>query len=137
VIGLSITTRGAVLEPTFKGKVRLLGAKGIVKKASIKGVQELVEIGEVHLIRMARRRPAGVFKTSTGHYWRKIETSTKPNPLDGRIFTNVIYGPWIEGTSSRNLTSRFKGYGLFRKTKDWLDTQSERVMGVWLKKGLR
>lgn len=27
----------------------------------------------------------------------------------------VIYGPWLEGTSSRNQTTRFKGYAAFRK----------------------
>lgn len=27
----------------------------------------------------------------------------------------VIYGPWLEGTGSRNKTTRFKGYASFRK----------------------
>lgn len=27
----------------------------------------------------------------------------------------IIYGPWLEGTSSRNQTTRFKGYSAFRK----------------------
>jgi hypothetical protein len=29
----------------------------------------------------------------------------------------VIYGPWLEGTGSRNQTTRFKGYASFRKAK--------------------
>ncbi len=29
----------------------------------------------------------------------------------------VIYGPWLEGNSSRNKTSRFKGYRIYRKAK--------------------
>lgn len=28
--------------------------------------------------------------------------------------TNAVYGPWIEGTGSRNKTTRFKGYWSFR-----------------------
>jgi len=28
--------------------------------------------------------------------------------------TNAVYGPWIEGTGSRNKTTRFKGYRTFR-----------------------
>jgi hypothetical protein len=28
----------------------------------------------------------------------------------------VIYGPWLEGTSSRNQSTRFKGYQTFRRT---------------------
>jgi len=27
----------------------------------------------------------------------------------------IIYGPWLEGTSSRNSSTRFKGYASFRK----------------------
>ncbi|HZB28934.1 MAG TPA: hypothetical protein VE465_02090 [Streptosporangiaceae bacterium] len=27
----------------------------------------------------------------------------------------VIYGPWLEGTGSRNKTTRFKGYSSFRR----------------------
>lgn len=27
----------------------------------------------------------------------------------------VIYGPWLEGTGSRNRTTRFKGYASFRR----------------------
>ncbi len=36
---------------------------------------------------------------------------------DGHLVhaNQVIYGAWLEGTSSRNATSRFKGYQLFRK----------------------
>lgn len=28
--------------------------------------------------------------------------------------TNAVYGPWLEGVGSRNRTSRFKGYHVFR-----------------------
>lgn len=27
----------------------------------------------------------------------------------------IVYGPWLEGTSSRNRTTRFKGYASFRR----------------------
>jgi len=29
--------------------------------------------------------------------------------------SGVIYGPWLEGTGSRNRTTRFKGYASFRR----------------------
>lgn len=28
---------------------------------------------------------------------------------------DVVYGPWLEGTSERNKTTRFKGYAAFRR----------------------
>jgi hypothetical protein len=31
---------------------------------------------------------------------------------------DIIYGPWLEGTSSRNKTTRFKGYASFRRAAD-------------------
>ncbi|HEV8653256.1 MAG TPA: hypothetical protein VG276_28655 [Actinomycetes bacterium] len=35
-------------------------------------------------------------------------------------YPQVLYGPWLEGTSSRNASTRFKGYKLFRLTRNWL-----------------
>lgn len=37
--------------------------------------------------------------------------------------SNVIYGPWLEGVSSRNATTRFKGYAAFRRTTQQLDRE--------------
>lgn len=31
---------------------------------------------------------------------------------------DIIYGPWLEGTSSRNRSTRFKGYASFRRAAD-------------------
>src|SRR5688572_30770062 len=28
---------------------------------------------------------------------------------------DIVYGPWLEGTSERNRTTRFRGYAAFRK----------------------
>lgn len=39
----------------------------------------------------------------------------------------VIYGPWLEGTSRRNQTTRFKGYASFRKATQELDGQVPRL----------
>ena len=30
---------------------------------------------------------------------------------------NVVYGPWLEGISSRNDQTRFKGYRMFRNAR--------------------
>lgn len=30
----------------------------------------------------------------------------------------IIYGPWLEGTSTRNQTTRFKGYHAFRNARN-------------------
>lgn len=35
-------------------------------------------------------------------------------------YPQVLYGPWLEGTSERNRSTRFKGYRIFRLTRSWL-----------------
>jgi hypothetical protein len=37
--------------------------------------------------------------------------------IPGPTKTGVVWTPWLEGTSRRNDTTRFKGYHLFRKTR--------------------
>ncbi len=37
------------------------------------------------------------------------------------------YGPWLEGTGSRNLTTRFKGYHSFRLAGQQLSAESEVI----------
>lgn len=40
--------------------------------------------------------------------------------------TNIVYGPWLDGTGSRNFPrTRFKGYAIFRRTTN--DVQARAV----------
>ena len=99
------------------------------------GVKELVEMGEGRLFERFRPRPRGVFlsftqaqrgKASTGNYRRNINGVA--NGLKGRIDdSRVVYGPWLEGTSSRNARTRFKGYRVWRNTRQWLEKQAPDV----------
>lgn len=55
-----------------------------------------------------------VLKHPTGYYKSHVQTDRAQNDLavtDG----GVVYGPWLEGVSSRNRSSRFKGYATFRR----------------------
>lgn len=40
----------------------------------------------------------------------------------------IIYGPWLEGTGSRNATTRFKGYFAQRRAAQQLEGQLDRVL---------
>ena len=125
--GVTITVKGPLLE---KGSRALPDG---VRAA----IQDLVEIGEQHLAQMARPDPGGVFlsvaeagpgKASTGNFRRNIHgriISATTGVIDAG---NVAYGPWLEGVSARNQRSRFKGYRMFRQTKDWLGKQTSAVM---------
>ena len=38
---------------------------------------------------------------------------------------NVVYASWIEGTSARNSTTRFKGYHMFRNARKELENEEK------------
>ncbi|GAB3156227.1 hypothetical protein GCM10027258_62340 [Amycolatopsis stemonae] len=40
----------------------------------------------------------------------------------------IIYGPWLEGTGSRNRTTRFKGYASFRRAAQTLDAKVPNLL---------
>jgi len=43
---------------------------------------------------------------------------------------NVVYAGWVEGVSSRNASSSFKGYKMFSNTFKWLKTIPKEVKEV-------
>jgi hypothetical protein len=40
---------------------------------------------------------------------------------------NAMYGPWLDGSGSRNQTTRFKGYHGYRIAAQELDTEAEAI----------
>jgi hypothetical protein len=76
------------------------------------------------LVAEGKRRVLAILDASlrhpTGAYRRRI-TAYGPVGGQGRVHDQQgIYGPWLNGTGSRNRTTRFKGYGHFRKTQQTL-----------------
>jgi hypothetical protein len=70
-----------------------------------------------HVATWARNRVVGqliqVIRKPTPYYWTQIRTDRAAGGTrvhDG----GMVYGPWLEGTGSRNRTTRFKGYRSFR-----------------------
>ncbi len=43
--------------------------------------------------------------------------------------SNAMYGPWLEGTGSRNATTRFKGYHGYRIAAGELNAEAETIAG--------
>ena len=106
-------------------------SKNRVNKVSKAFIQRMVELGEQRIDQQLRPRPMGVYlsaqearptQATEGNYRRNI--SGKVRGLLGTIDDGkVVYGPWLEGTSNRNAATQFKGYAVFRKTKDWMQKQ--------------
>ena len=106
------------------------------------GIQEMVEEAEDFINQRAQPRPSGEYKsradggTSTGNYRRNISTVVKD--LVGIVHDGgVVYGPWLEGVSGRNQTTRFKGYGIFKQARELINKRFKRVMEKRLAKATR
>ncbi len=64
---------------------------------------------------------------ATGHYQADITTSRvsyNDVKISNPAASGYAYGPWLEGVSKRNRSTRFKGYRLWRKTKVLLDERA-------------
>jgi hypothetical protein len=134
-LSTTVTTTG----PLFTGT-----APRILRKVTNAAVEELLEEGQGFLFETLRPRPSGVYKTaqeagrnaSTGNYRRNIQTKVKN--LSGTISDGgVIYGPWLEGTGSRNNSTRFKGYASFRKATQHMEKKASKTINKYMNKFIR
>lgn len=90
--------------------------------------RDLADLG----LNEVQSRLRSVLKDPTGHYMSKVTTDRASTDRVEITDNGVIYGPWLEGTSSRNKTTRFKGYSTFRRTVQWLEGQVDNVAGTHL-----
>lgn len=84
-----------------------------------------------------RQQLGTVLQNPTGFYESRIQTERQ---RDDTMVTDagVVYGPWLEGTSSRNQTTRFKGYHTFRQVAQRLqgkaDDIAQRVLPTFIRR---
>lgn len=71
-------------------------------------------------------RLAKVLKHPTGYYQSHIKTNRVG---DASVVTDgtVVYGPWLEGTGSRNNETRFKGYFTFRLVAQKVEVKANEI----------
>lgn len=63
----------------------------------------------------------------TPYYWTQV-TTERLRPLVDRVHDrDMIYGPWLEGVSERNRSTRFKGYAAFRKQTQRTQAQVQEI----------
>lgn len=78
----------------------------------------------------------GSIRHPTPYYETQI--NIRGRSTDTRVVNDrgVIYGPWLEGTGSRNATTRFKGYASFRKAHQRTVAAVPGLSGVVIKRYL-
>jgi len=131
---------------TVRGPILIGQSDPMVRRALRATIQEIVELGEQRLAtKFLLPRPAGVFlsaaeaqkgKASRGNYRRNLHAESH-DTLGTISDSGVLYGPWLEGTGSRNQTTRFKGYSSFRKTEQWMQEQAPKVAEAHARKLVR
>jgi hypothetical protein len=70
-----------------------------------------------------RQRLRTVLVNPTGYYESRVQVNRQTDSL---VISDsgVVYGPWLEGTGSRNGRSRFKGYATFRKVSQQIASEA-------------
>jgi hypothetical protein len=95
-----------------------------------------VEVGDAGA-ELIVARLGEVLQHKTGFYQSHI--AARPDGRDVKITDQgIVYGPWLEGTGSRNRTTRFKGYATFRRSVQDIRRRaegiSERVSAAYVRR---
>lgn len=91
------------------------------------------KLGEVAVNRV-RMDLSGVLRTNTGRYESKIHVEMDGD--DVMVTDTVIsYGPWLEGVGSRNASTRFPGYHVFRLVGRELNKDATSISDDFLRSG--
>lgn len=76
------------------------------------------------------------FKSHPTWRWEMDLTGVVLDPHHGRIYDTVPYTAWLEGVSSRNMSSRFKGYHMWKYSAAWLQQTAgaiaQTVIAHWM-----
>jgi len=109
-MNIEVSTHG----PFFDGradKAARDASNDVARVVSVLGAAEVRAIENV------------TFKTQTPFY--RVHVISKKDPPGWKITDQgIIYGPWLEGTGSRNRTTRFKGYRIFRTVTQRLNARA-------------
>lgn len=109
-MSVDVDTKG----PLFDGRLSRAisaGAEDAEREIAQAGVSEV------------RAQLGMVLKHPTGYYESQIQTNRAFGDYavtDG----GVVYGPWLDGSGSRNQTTRFKGYAHWRRATERLNSRA-------------
>lgn len=108
---VDIDTHGPIFVPGLPEAVMKRGVREVEEKVAEEGA------------RMVRSNLNKVLRNQTGYYRSRVKAER------GVIHdSRVIYGPWLEGTGSRNSPkTRFPGYATFRRTTGEIQARSGQI----------
>lgn len=113
-VNMDVAQKGKVFDAA---QTRAAGRRMVVK------INEAIALEGV---RRVKARLKEVLRNPTGYYESRIAVERRET-YRGVWDSRVVYGSWLEGTSSRNKTTRFKGYGTFRMIRQSLEKDKTRL----------
>lgn len=110
---IKMNTQGAILKGKGPDVVRtgLKTSKADIAKEATSLIHERLSVVLKH--------PTGRYKSSV------VADLSSPDPKV--LGDRKVYGSWLEGTSSRNHTTRFKGYKTFRLITQRIQRDTARI----------
>lgn len=103
---LMISIRTESHGPVFDGRASV-AARDFAEALS----EDVAEDGR----RKVQQNLKGSLRHPTGYYQSHVRVEARSSLVHVVTDNGVVYGPWLEGTGSRNQTTRFKGYASFRR----------------------
>lgn len=121
------------VDVTLSGPLLDGSASGLFQQFEQDALEQVAQAAHQQL----HRAYGMTFQNPTGYY--RSRTVTELRGDGARVHdSNVIYGNWLEGTSHRNQTTRFKGYHNFRKVTQNIERLAprmvERILSGYLKR---
>ncbi len=109
-----------MLEVTVHTDGPLLAGRGpeVVRRFTDDATYEVAGQGRADVMTNLERS----VRHPTPYYETQVKTERAGRDMSVND-SGVIYGPWLEGTSSRNTTTKFKGYASFRRAAQQLQGQ--------------
>lgn len=121
---------GGTLKITAQAVITGPLADGTASKATTEWAEKVTErLGDT-AVDMLRQFPMNKTGRARGGFQENLHAARKsPTQVNvrGPQISGVTWSPWLEGRSSRNESTGFKGYGLFRKTRLALDKKAPEI----------
>lgn len=111
------------VKQTTKG---ILFDQGATKAAAARAVIRINDAIATEGVRRVQARLDQVLVNPTGYYRSRV-TVERRSVYRGISDSNVVYGGYLEGVARNNKTTRFKGYHTFRKIRQELAQDKEKI----------
>ena len=132
-LGFQVELKGKLFSPTVDKELVKALNKGITRMALVSEERAKGQLWKGHGVVTGHLR-----RSISGELVRDLVAQTDAGLV--RQGANVVYATWIEGTSKRNKTTKFKGYRMFdkarRKLQGELVAHSDKYFATHIKKAL-